>query len=339
MSFIKIGKDTIKRYDLLSVNDVVVIGVSGGPDSTALALLLNSVKREFNLHLCIAHLDHQLRKDSYRDKNFVESLARRLNLPFVCSVINVSQLALKGSVEEIARQVRFDFLFSVARKTRANKIALGHNQDDQAETVLMRLIRGTGLLGLGSILPKRRMKGYTMIRPLIEIPRKNIEAYLKRRGIKARIDYSNKDIAYFRNRIRNRLIPELIRDYNPNIKEVLANMAQIAAYDYDYLENTAIKELSRLKRDPIVARGRAYPGEIRLNLDKLLRLHTAILRLILRLSIAQVKGSSLQVDFRHIKEIEDLIYHRPAGSIVDLPQRVSVSKRKNYLCIYRRNPL
>ena len=335
MSVIKKVKETIRRYNLLSKNDKVVVGVSGGPDSVALILIRNSLRKEFNLNLYIAHLDHQLRKNSYQDKEFVELLAKKLNLPFTSAKINLLGLAKKGSIEETARQERLRFLFGVAKGVDANKIALGHNQNDQAETVLMRLIRGTGLYGLGSILPKRKIGNWVIIRPLIETPRDIIESYLKRKRIKPRIDLSNKDTIYFRNRIRNCLIPQLIKDYNPNIKEVLANVAEIAACDYDYLERVALKALDRLKSPRVSHRGNLVRG-MRLNLNKLSKLHLSIQRLVLRLSIAQIKGTSRRLGFKHIKEIEDLILHRPENSVVDLPRGISILKNEKYLRIYRR---
>jgi tRNA(Ile)-lysidine synthase len=333
MSLIKQVRETIRRYNLLNRNDKIVVGVSGGPDSVALILILNSLRKELKLVLHIAHLDHQLREDSYQDKIFVESLARKLNLPFTWGRIDIT--SRKGSIEEIAREARLKFLFSLAKKVGAHKIALGHNQDDQAETVLMRLIRGTGLFGLASILPKRKIDNWTIIRPLIETSRKTIESYLKRRKVKARIDSSNKDLVFFRNRIRNQLIPELIKDYNPNTREVLASLAQVAACDYDYLENTAIKTLRRIKR-PLTKNRYRFTRGSRLNLNKLSRLHPAIQRLVLRLSIAQIRGTTRRLSFRHIKEIGELISCRPINSIVDLPDSVSVLKDKKYLCIYQR---
>ena len=322
-----------------------MIGVSGGPDSVALLFALNSLKKEFKLNLQVAHFDHQIRKDSYRDREFVESLAQRLALPFVSGALNIRRLARTGSIEEIARQERLKFLFDVARRVNFHKIALGHTQDDQAETVLMRLIRGAGLYGLASILPKRKIASFIIIRPLIETPRKEIESYLKRRRIRPRIDSTNLDTVYFRNRVRNRLIPELARSYNSNIKEVLANLAQTAACDYDYLEKCAQRALKGLKKALAKKKGRPSPctqelGKIksgmRLDLNKLSKLHAAILRLVLRFSVSQIKGTTRRLSFKHIKEIEDLILCRPINSIVDLPQGVSVRKDKKYLFIYQR---
>jgi len=337
VSLLKKVRQTINRHSLLSKNDKVVVGVSGGPDSVTLLLVLHSLRRELNLKLQVAHLDHQLRKTSHRDREFVELLALRLNLPFTAAKIKPGSFLKKGSVEEIAREERLNFLFNLAREIKADKIALGHNQDDQAETVLMRLIRGTGLSGLVSILPKRRIGEWIIIRPLIDIPREVIQSYLRKRKIRPCLDSSNKDSAYFRNRIRNHLIPRLIKDYNPNIKEILANMAQIVASDYDYSQKVALKAFNRLKRYRFKDKKIKVKG-VELNLDRLLRLHPAIQRLVLRLSIANIKGSTRRLSFRHAREIEDLILYRPVSSIVDLPGRISVLKDKKSLCIYQRKP-
>jgi tRNA(Ile)-lysidine synthase len=332
MSLLNQVREAIRRYNLLSRNDRVIVGVSGGPDSVALLCILNSLKREFKLNLHIAHLDHQLRAESRRERQFVESLAGKLQLPFSAAKVNIGKIAKKGSLEEIAREERLNFFLSLAKKLGADKIALGHNQDDQAETVLMRLIRGTGLLGLGSILPKRNIGKLVIIRPLIEIPRKAIDSYLNRKRIKPCLDLSNRETVYFRNRVRNRLMPQLARDYNPGIKQSLANMAQIFAGDYDYLEKTALKALDKLSRPALRNRSRG----IRLELNRLSKLHPAIQRLVLRLCLRQIKGSTRRLTLKHIKEIEDLILNRPLNSIVDLPGGLCVIKEKRCICVYQR---
>ncbi len=174
---------TIKRCSLIRQGDRIVVGVSGGPDSVALLYILNSLKNKFKITLHVAHLDHMLRKDSHQDRIFVENLAKKLKLPVTATNINVKAIAKRGSVEEIARNARLGFLFKVAKDINADRIALGHNLDDQAETILMRIIRGTGLYGLSGILPKRQIYGYTIIRPLIEVRRNKITAYLKKKKI------------------------------------------------------------------------------------------------------------------------------------------------------------
>jgi tRNA(Ile)-lysidine synthase len=315
-------KNTIKKYKLLCKGDRVVIGVSGGPDSLTLLYILNGLKKELNLRLHVAHLDHMLRKDSARDKKFVEALARRWNLSVTASRINVKKLAKKGSIEEIARNCRLNFLCKVAKKIKANKIALGHNLDDQAETVLMRIIRGTGLYGLSGILPKRIIYGYEVIRPLIEIRRREIESFLKKRDINPRIDKSNTEEIYFRNKIRNKLLPLLENEYNQNIKEVLSNTAENVAYDYEYLGNLAHKAMKTMKR--------------KISLKKFHNLHPSIQRLVLRFNIARLKGDTRAITFKHIQEIEDLVLNRPINSVVDLPKNISVIKKPKNIFFYRR---
>jgi tRNA(Ile)-lysidine synthase len=318
-------KKFIQDYNLVEKNDKIVVGVSGGPDSVALLYLLNSLKKELPLTLHIAHLDHMLRKDSYRDVEFVKKLSQRLNIPITVAKINVKELAKKGSIEEISRNVRLEFLFKVAKDIKANKIALGHNFDDQAETVLMRILRGSGLYGLCGILPKRNLYGFTIIRPLLGITRREIDAYLKRRKIKTRQDYTNLKGIYLRNRIRNRLLPLLEKEYNKNIKSILVNMAESIGYDYEYLLKLSQKTFFK-KADILRKR-------IVFNLKEFLNLEPALQRMLIRLSIEKLKGNLRRFEFRHIKEIEDLLVWRPANSIVDLPQGISVIKTKNKLII------
>ncbi|MFA5090409.1 MAG: tRNA lysidine(34) synthetase TilS [Candidatus Omnitrophota bacterium] len=316
-------KKTVKSYNLISPKDKIVVGVSAGPDSVALFYLLQALKKETGISLHIAHLDHMLRKDSSYDAVFVRHLAERMCVEATIGSCNVRALCKKGSIEEAARNARFDFLFRVAKQTGANKIALGHNLDDQAETVIMRILRGSGLSGLSAILPKRKMAGYEVIRPLIGIKRKEIEVFLKRKKIKTRLDRSNTRDIYLRNRIRNKLLPLLEKEYNSNIKEVLANMAENVAYDYDYLNGISSR---------IVAR----QGKGRIKLEDLIGLHPAIQRLIFRTIISRVKGNTRRINFSHIREVEDLVLNRPTSSIVDLPNSLSVIKRPKTLLFYLR---
>lgn len=309
--------NTIKKNKLITRGDRLVIGVSGGPDSVALLCLLNGLKKELDLKLHVAHLDHLLRKDSFRDSNFVQALARRLDLPITLGKINVKAVSSKGSLEEIARNVRLNFLFRTAKKIGAKKIALGHNFNDQAETVLMRILRGSGLYGLSGILPKRDIAGYQIIRPLLEVSRKEIIAFLRSKRIVPRIDKTNLKDLYLRNKIRNRLLPLLEKEYNKNIQEVLVNLAQSSGADYDYLAKSA-QEI-------------AFGQKNKLSVARLAKLHPAMRRLILRQAISNIQGSTRRINFQHIKELEDLIFNRPVNSIVDLPKEIQVVKKRNFL--------
>jgi tRNA(Ile)-lysidine synthase len=315
-------KDAVKKYGLLNKNDTILIGVSGGPDSVALLHILNSLKNEFKLKLHIAHFDHMLRKDSGKDTHFVRKLADDLKINFTSVKVGVKRIAGKGSLEEIARNARLKFFFQTAKKFKADKIALGHNRDDQAETVLMRILRGTGLYGLAGILPKRQLNGFIVIRPLIAVSRKEIDSFLRKNKIKTRQDPTNLKNLYLRNKIRNHLLPLLEEKYNRNIKEVLVNMGETAATDYEYLSYLAGRTYRKLGK--------------RLNLKRFLRLHPAIQRLILRMYIVKLTGSTRRINFQHIKEIEDMISRRPVNSAVDLPKGISVKKKKSCLYFYKR---
>ena len=328
-------KNTIKRHNLIEKGEKVIVGVSGGPDSVALLYLLNSLKKQLRFSLHIAHLDHMLRKDSYKDREFVEGLAEKLRLPITTAQINVKELIKKGSLEEVARKARLGFLFRAAKELDADKIALGHTQDDQAETVLMRILRGTGLYGLAGILPKRNIEGTTIIRPLIEVSREEIERYLRRRKIKSRLDASNLEDIYLRNRIRNKLLPLLEREYNSNIKKVLANMAENIGTDYEYLRRVSEGQYSRIRYSRSSS-SRKPLSRININLKKFLRLHPAIQRLVIRLAISKIKGDTRRLSFQHMKEIEDLIFKRPINSVVDLPASTSFVKKKMHLSIYKK---
>jgi tRNA(Ile)-lysidine synthase len=315
-------RDTIGRYKLISRGDRVLVAVSGGADSLCLLYLLRALSRILGFKLQIAHLDHMLRKDSAGDAEFVKRLGAKLGIPVIIGKINVRRLAKKGSLEEIARKARLEFLIKNARNIKAQKIALAHNLDDQAETVLMRILRGTGLYGLAGILPKRKLYAFTFIRPLIRVQREEIERFLKRKKITPRIDKTNFQDIYFRNKLRHKLIPLLKKEYNPAIKAALSNMAEGIAFDYDYLNRQALR-LVKEKRN-------------RVNTAKFLKLHPALQRLILRLNISRLQGSTRRITFTHIKEIEDLIANRPLNSIVDLPKGISVIKKSKNILFYRR---
>lgn len=321
---------TIKKYRLLDKNDSIVVALSGGPDSVCLLYVLNFFKKEFRLRLTCAHLDHMLRgKDSLRDLLFAQKLSEKLKIPFYYKQVDVKKIKTNTSIEETARKARQDFLFTVADKTKSSKIALGHTKDDQAETILMRLLRGSGLYGLSAILPKRKISKYTLIRPGIEVSKEEIFKYLKTKKIPYRIDHTNKEDFYFRNRIRNRLIPELIK-YNKNVVDILATTAQCISLDYEYLKNTARNHLNKI----ITSQN---SGRISLETKEFLKLHEALRRIVLRLSIERIKGNLRRIDYRHIYELEDLIENRKTGSIVDLPGGISVLKTVELIKLYFRH--
>ncbi len=308
----------------------VLVGVSGGPDSVALIHILDSLKKELGINLRITHLNHSLRPgESDRDMEFTKKIAKKFNIPIDLKRVNVSKLAKKGSLEEISRSQRHKFFKALAKKYKIEKIALGHNLDDQAETVLMRLIRGSGLYGLQAIVPKRLIDGLSFVRPLIEVSRKEINSYLKHVGINPCIDSSNLDNIFFRNKIRNNLIPILESEFNKDVKEHLANLAQILSLDYEYLEAAAKSKLDTIATSKT-------RRKVSFDLKKFLKLHISMQRMLMRLATNHILGSTRKFDYRHWQEVEDLVLNRPIGSLVDLPRGLSVKKVKGKLSFYKK---
>jgi tRNA(Ile)-lysidine synthase len=228
---------TISKAGLLVPHETVIVGVSGGPDSLC---LLDCLQR-LDYRPVVAHLDHQLRADSWDDAEFVMGVARDYGLPMVIERRSVPRGDGEGSLEERARQVRYEFLARVAQERRCRAVAVGHTGDDQAETVLMHLLRGAGTTGLRGMLPltpldrlvrTQESVGRALVRPLLEITRQETEAYCASVGLKPRLDPSNRDPAFFRNRLRHELLPALTA-YNPEIKDVLRRMAEVMAGEAD----------------------------------------------------------------------------------------------------------
>jgi len=315
-------RKTIKDHALLKKKQTVLIGVSGGPDSLTLLFCLYALRRDYALNLHVAHLDHGLRRASRADAAFVNRVCEQLNIPIHIERLNPERLQRPGSLEDNARKARHAFFFRIARSIKASAIALGHTLDDQAETVLMRLLRGSGLSGLSAISTRRVIDGYTIIRPLLETRRREIESYLRKKKIVARRDSSNAQDIYLRNRIRNRLLPLLEKEYNRNVKEIMSHTAESAGQDYDYLLQQADALLKRMGRT--------------IAIPVWLKMHPAMQRLVLRQAIARTQGDMRRITFKHIREIEDLIRNRPDNAIVHLPRNIYAVKAKTRLAIRRR---
>ena len=321
-------KNTIKAQKLVSPGDKVVVGISGGPDSTALLYILNTLRPDLGITLLAAHFNHKLRKGADRDQQFAINLSQKLHIPIAVSCANKKIWKAKGSLEELARQHRFNFLIRTAKKHKATIIALGHTQDDLTETVLMRILRGTGMAGMRAILPKRVIQGFTFIRPLLNLQKKEIINFLKKGNIAYRIDPSNKSRKFFRNKIRLQLLPLLEKEYNKNIKEILAHLANTMAIDYDFIEKHSQIIFSRLVK-------REGNSLIKIPLSKFFKLEPSLQRVIFRLGIEKLKGNLNRLTLAHMLEVEDLPNNRPVESTVHLPDKTSVRKNKDSLLLLR----
>jgi len=326
---IKKVRDTIKKYRMIERGDVIIVAVSGGPDSVALLKVLDIFSHKYMLTLITAHLNHGLRgEESNRDEEFVRKLSGSMGIEFECKYVDIPSLRQeKGrSTEEIAREERYQFLAEVARKHRARKIALGHHLDDQTETVLMNFIRGSGMEGLKGILPVREGM---YIRPLIATTRGDILDFLERKGIQFMMDSSNAHDLYFRNRIRHHLIPELREHYNPKIEESLAHMAEIIRLEDEYIKTVLKEVLSKWMVD-------GGKEEIRINIPEFLMLHEAIQNRAIKTLLQRFSLLKGGIGYLHVNAVTDLLCSgRPHGRL-HLPFNIEVRRESDLLIISRR---
>jgi tRNA(Ile)-lysidine synthase len=308
---------TISRYRMIEPGDKVLVALSGGPDSTALFHLLLALKDELSFSLFVAHLNHQLRgKEAEEDALFVRRLASEKGIPFKMAKVDVGRAALEQglSLEEAARVVRYNFLFSLKKKLKMDKIAVGHTKNDQAETFLMRLIRGSGLAGLSAIYPTT-LEG--IIRPLIDVTRREIIDYLEGEGISYRIDSSNYDLFFMRNRVRRKLIPYLEEQFNPDMVNTLSRVAEVSRADDGFLSELARARFSEIASD--------IENGVSLDITRFLELPLSLKRRILRLAFLRVKGELRRLSYYHIDSIISLA-ERSEGKRLCLPRGIVAIK-------------
>lgn len=220
----------LKTLNILPRKSRVLVACSGGPDSIGLVCLLAALRRQWGWDLALLHLNHRLRgREADRDMDFVKKIAKRIGLPFYAGSREVAGAArrAKESVEEAARRIRYDFFLRKAVRCRYRYVVLGHTLDDQAETVLMRILQGTGLRGLEGVRDRFRIRNVTFVRPLLPFTKKEILSYLKEKRVLYRCDRSNRSPAYLRNRIRLKLLPWLEREINPRVAQALARIPAI----------------------------------------------------------------------------------------------------------------
>ncbi len=306
----------------------MLVGLSGGPDSVTLLHVLCSLKKEYSLNILIAHLDHKFRgEESKADRKFCEDLAKKYDIEIAWEERDVPRISEEKGIsqEEAARFERYDFFKRAAKEKGINKIAVGHTRDDQAETVLMRIIRGAGMKGLGGISPVKDMQGFKVIRPLIEISRKEVETFILEEGIEFRKDSSNEKTIFTRNKIRLELIPLLEKYFNPNIKEVLANMAENLQIEDEFLSKYAKRKFKSVSK--------VRQREIQIDIKKFKKLPEAVRKRILRVALEELKGDLRRLTYQHWKEIEELINNRPVNSIVNLPADISVAKDRTNIIL------
>lgn len=236
---------TIETYNLIEKNDKIVIGVSGGPDSICLLHVLYGLKEKLGIEIVVAHVNHMLRDVADLETEYVQSFCKKLGIECYvkkADILEISKTQKKGT-EEVGRQVRYDFFDEVAKKTNSNKIATAHNSNDRAETVILNILRGSGLSGLKGIEPIRDNK---YIRPLINTDRQDIENYCNDNKLEPKYDKTNNENIYTRNKVRNTVIPYIKKEFNPNIIKTINRLSSLATEENEYLQAITKQEFENL---------------------------------------------------------------------------------------------
>ena len=297
----------------------IVVAVSGGADSLALADLLNKSKRRFKLELCIAHYEHGLRgKNSLDDAIFVEDFAKSLNVKFFCEHGDVRAFAAENklSIETAARQLRYNFLAKVCKKTASDAIALAHHANDQAETILMRLIRGATSAGLSAMKFCTNSEYGLLLRPLLRFKKSELEKYCERQGLIPRIDETNFELDATRNKIRLEFLP-MLEKFNPAIVETLCRFGEVSAAESEFINAEVKKIFTNIVKDNAIIQ------------KEFLKLQPAIQRLVIKKFLGNVKDFG----FIHFEEIRKVLTNDLSG--VELPNGLRADLRRGRLSVVK----
>ncbi len=323
---------TIDQYRLLEKGDRVIVGVSAGVDSMVLLHLLIAFRQEFDLFLIVAHIHHGLRPvESEKEAELVRKESARLGLPFEYGEFNVKEFGESEgfSLQDAARRIRFQFFHHLLKKYGGGKIALGHNADDQVETVLLRLLRGSGLKGLKGMLPSREKR---VIRPLLEVRREEIEAYAQENGIPYLLDSSNLRKDYLRNRLRLNLIPLIEQDYQPGFRRAIIRTSTILREENDFIEKEAGEAYQKIIHEE--------EGEIVFKFSAYQYLHKAIQWRVIQKVLERMDGGS-NMDEGEWSDV-NLIYRRlqqpPASLLLELSHGLCLEKRYDRVLLRRERP-
>ncbi len=312
----KVRRNIIENK-LIEAGDSLVVGVSGGHDSMSLMYILNDLKEEFGYELLIAHVDHGVRGDlARRDMDFVEGQARELGLKFYARQVDMDGYAREHNIssEEAGRILRYGFFREILKEEGQGKIVVGHNRNDQAETLIMRFIRGTGIDGLKGMDYEYK----DIIRPILNIKREEIESYIREQEIPVVIDHTNLENIYTRNKVRLDLIPYIEKEFNPNFINVLWTLSKNASKDAEFLEEYTVEAY---QRNLIFSDSK----RVELEIEGIKSENIAISQRILRLALENLLGSLQGFGEIHIADIIELLVSAKTGKRIDLPNDIGVS--------------
>lgn len=304
-------RKTIEDHGLIAKGDKLVLGLSGGPDSLCLLHVLADLRKTFGFELYALHLNHLMRGErAEADAAWLSDHCKELNVTFRLVKCDVYAKAENEGicVEEAGRYARHEALAQYAEELGGAKVVFAHNRDDQAETVLMRILRGTGVHGLAAMEYKRKDN---VIRPLLDTPRTEIEAYCENRGLKPLWDCTNADLDYTRNRLRLQLLPQLAKEYNPSIKDGLARLASNAREDDDYLNSEALLMYAMMAPSKT-------PNVVSMSSKFLASLHPAIYQRVLRMAFAEI-GLTEDIAGVHVDALRNVLESGAGGKLVEFP--------------------
>jgi len=312
--FIKQIENFITKYSLISNNDKIVLGVSGGADSVALLEVLNELKVTYNLRLFVVHINHGLREEAKEEAEYVESLCKERDIPFYLFKEDVKELSKKMmiGVEEAGRFLRYESFEKVLKEVKADKIAVAHNSNDLSETMLFNLFRGTGVKGLASILPKRG----NIIRPLLCVQRSEIEEFLKERQVSFCIDKSNFSNEYSRNRIRNNILPvitdEICKDAISHMNETASLLRELNEFASAYCESAFSKIAKREGKT------------VSFDKELFLKESVYIKKMLIKRAIDELVPHNKDITHLHVEAVLD-ISDKDGSKKVNLPYEIEVT--------------
>ena len=324
--------ETIKKYHLIEAGDKIVLGVSGGPDSLSMLNILYELKEELKIQICVAHINHGLRENAKVDEAFVKEFCEKRNID--CYVLNakVGEIAQKEKrgLEETGREVRYQFFDEVQEKTGSNKIAIAHNMNDNAETIIMNIVRGSGLAGLIGI----EARNGKYIRPLIESKRETIEEYCEEEKLNPRHDESNDVNIYTRNKVRNVAIPYIKEELNPNIIDTINRLSKIAKDDLDYLELQTQKAYETIVlEENFNVYNEEKKATIILDLKKFNQENKAIQKRIILYAITKIFGSTKGIERIHVEDMIKLCNNNIGNKFLtpNKKTKIVIKNKKIYL--------
>ena len=335
---------TITKYNLIKSGDKIVLGVSGGPDSICMLQVLNNLKEKLNFEIVVCHINHGIRENAKLDEEYVVEFCDRIGVQ--CFVLHAKAIDFskenKIGLEEAGRKIRYDYFNEIKEKTSSNKIAIAHNRNDNVETIILNILRGTGPSGLKGIMPQNGI----YIRPLIETDRKDIEDYTK--ILNPRHDESNDENEFSRNKVRNIVIPFIKKEFNPNINETVLRLSNLISEESDYLYN----ETKKAYKDVLV--GENIDNEVYnelnkyrinsaenenlkmvLDLKKFNCLDNVIQKRIILYSIEKIFGTTRGIEKIHIDDIIKMCNKAEGNKYLTPNKYLKFLVKNNKIVIYR----